>query len=104
MTTALARVEAFLSKIEGEVVSDLKAGFDEIEPAAAALGKTILAQVLTAGEAFVANLGSGAAIAFKDALASIMSQLPADALAIEHIIAGALSAQIAKLQAAPAAS
>lgn len=99
MTTAIQRVEAVLAKIEGEVVADLKDGWNELEPAAAALGKTILGQILTAGEAYITSGGN-----FADFLASIMSQLPADAKAIESIIAGALSAQVAKLQAAAPAT
>ena len=98
MTTALQKVQNYLSTIETDVAADLKAAWAELEPAVEALGKTILGQILTAAETYVASGGN-----FADALASIIGQLPGDAKALESIVAGALSAQIAKLSAAPAA-
>lgn len=97
MTTALARVEAYLATIGKDIEVDLEAAWAELKPAIGALGKTILGQILTAAETYVTSGGN-----FADFLASIVGQLPGDAKALESIIAGALSAQVAKLQAAPA--
>ena len=99
MTTSLQRVEAYLGTIEKEVVLDLETAWAELKPAIEALGKTILGQVLTAAETYVTSGGN-----FADFIASIVTQVPGDAKAIESIIAGALSAQVAKLQAAAPAA
>lgn len=99
MTTALAKVEAYLATVEKDVAADLEAAWAELKPAVLALGKTVLGQILTAAETYVATGGN-----FADALASIVTQLPGDAKQLESIIAGALAAQVAKLSAAPPAT
>ena len=71
-----------------------------VKPEVVGLGQTVLSQVETAAEVFVTNLTSGAPVAFADALASIVTQLPADIKAGEAIIANVLSASIVKAQAA----
>ncbi len=96
MTTALQRVENYLGSAEQALVADVEAAWAELKPAIIALGKTIGGQILTAAETYVTSGGN-----FADALAVVVAQLPGDAKSLESVIAGALSAQVAKLSAAP---
>lgn len=101
MPNLVQDVESFFSKAVSTIEADLEAGWTELKPAIMALGSTVLSQVGTAAVSLVQNPTT---VGFTDALASIIGQLPADAKVLETAVAGALSAQVAKLMAAPAAA
>lgn len=111
----IAKLRAAILGLETDVSAYLK---DTVEPALEAewaalkpqiigLGETVLSQVWAAAEAYLTAggpLNTGAASA---AVASIVSQLPADLQALEHLVMAAFAGAVQSIQskqATPAAS
>lgn len=103
---AVQKVEAALKELETEIVGYVK---DTIEPAIIAefkvlspqilgLGETVLGSVWTAAQAYLAAGGPltpGASASF---IASIVSQLPADLQALEHLVLAAFAGAVQSIQ------
>jgi hypothetical protein len=85
-----------VDQIITDITDDVEAFFDDawadLKPLLVALGQTLLSQVATAA----GSVASGSAT-YTQALASLVAQLPADALVAEKDVAAALAAAITAL-------
>ena len=99
---AIAKIEAALKTLESDVVGFVK---DTVEPAVKAeltvlgpqilgLGETTLSFMWTAAEAYLASLATGGTVTFAAAVASVMTQLPAELQALEHVVAAGLAGAV----------
>lgn len=98
MPKLVQEVEAFFSKALVTFKAEVAADWAELEPALAAIGKTVEGDVLVAAQIFVSSGGN-----FVQALGSITSQIPAIESSVEAAIAGLLALKIAGLKASTAA-
>ena len=103
---AVQKIEAALRALEADVVGYVK---DTIEPAVQAelailgpqvlgLGETVLSTVWTAALSYLESggpLNSGAASV---AVGSVVSQLPADLAALEHLVMAAFAGAVQSIQ------
>lgn len=112
---AIAKLRAALLSLESHfsgfltdtVEPALEAEWSVLKPQILGLGETVLAQVWTAAETYLAaggplNAGAGSA-----AVASVVAQLPADLQALEHLVMAAFAGAVQSIQsksAAPSAS
>lgn len=95
----MPKLSQILESAESDVEQFLDSAWSFMKPQIKSLGETVLSQVETAAEVFVTSGGN-----YGEALASVVSQLPADLASLEHIVAGYLSTLIADAQAKVAAA
>jgi enamine deaminase RidA (YjgF/YER057c/UK114 family) len=94
---AIQKIEAALAALETDVVGYVKdtvepaveAEFAALKPQILGLGETVLSQVWAAASSYLASGGSASA-----AVASVVSQLPADLQALEHLVMAAFAGAV----------
>ena len=102
---AIQKIEAALKTLETDVAGFVKdtvepaveAEFAALKPQILGLGETVLGQVWTAAESYLTSGGSASV-----AVASVVSQLPADLQALEHLVMAAFAGAVQSISSKPA--
>lgn len=109
VTQAVQKIEAALATLETNVVGYVKdtvepavlAEFNILAPQVLGLGETVLSQIWQAAETYIGTggpLNPGSASA---AVGSVVSQLPADLQALEHLVMAAFSGAVQSISTKP---
>lgn len=104
---AVQKIEVALATLETDITGYVKdtiapavvAEFNILAPQVLGLGETVLSQVWQAAETYIGTggpLNPGSASA---AIGSLVSQLPADLQALEHLVMAAFSGAVQSIQA-----
>lgn len=109
VTQAIQKIEAGLKALETDIVGYVKdtiepaltAEFAALGPQVLALGETVLASIWEAAEAYLASGGPLSPGSTAAAVASVVSQLPADLQALEHLVLAAFSGAVQSISTKP---
>jgi hypothetical protein len=107
VTQVVQKIEAGLAALETDIVGyvkdtiepAIKAEFAVLEPQVLGLGETVLGQVWTAAQTYLASGGSATS-----AVAAVIAQLPADLQALEHLVMAAFGGAVQGIQASAVAA
>jgi len=109
---AIQKIGAALAALETDIVGFVK---DTVEPAVKAefailgpqvlgLGETVLATVWTAAQTYLETGGPSTPGASASFVSSVVSQLPADLQALEHLVMAAFAGAVQSIQSKPPAA